>query len=321
MRGIMANSTLALDRPIHLLDLLDQPFEAHAVEAELDAESASCTLRLEVTSAAWLRAWNDSLFQLGPEVIHGEPPEFDADQPVRLELEPTPLALRALLEQDEPDTALGAALLGEGAVSHILGRVAAWRARIAVQRAEPPPELADAVIEFGVSTVWGFTPEDGFDDATDDGGFALGGGEGGEGGEGEGLDILILVVEELLAFHELDWNTVEPGLYRIDLAVDSGVWTTLIHADSANEICAVTSIWPEQVAEASRADVALALAGRNYDLAVGSFELDPEDGEVRHRAGLDLGGAYPDPKVLEALILGSLQMVADSYDEIAELIG
>ena len=347
----MPNSTLPLDREIHLLDLLGERLEAHAEEVELDLETGHCTLHLEVSPDAWTRIRRDGLFHLDAAVVFGELDDFEPERPVRLELEPIPIARRVLFEQEEPDIALGAALLGEGPLAELLGRADAWRTRTAVQRLDPPPELADAVIEVGVATVWGQDeiepPGDGFVgfndnfvEEDDDGEFGLDEGgdfdedgdldQGGDSDEDGDLDEddeddepidWIEDLEDLLERHDLGWSAPQPGIYRIDFEIESGVWTTLVHTDPEDGICAVTSIWPEQVAEDDRARVALELSRRNYELAVGSYEVDPQDGEVRYRTGIDLGQADPDPLLLEALVLGSLHMVAETYDEIADLIG
>jgi len=61
-----------------------------------------------------------------------------------------------------------------------------------------------------------------------------------------------------------------------------------------------------------RAGAAYALATINYGLAVGKFELDVKDGEIRFGTGLDVTGTSLDPQVFSNLVDGAISML-DAY--------
>ena len=60
----------------------------------------------------------------------------------------------------------------------------------------------------------------------------------------------------------------------------------------------VYGVLPDSVDEEHRIPVGAFLAGLNYGLKIGNFEIDLGDGEVRFRAGIDVeGGTLTAPMV------------------------
>lgn len=71
-------------------------------------------------------------------------------------------------------------------------------------------------------------------------------------------------------------------------------------------------IVPTTVPENARAAAAVALAGINYGLAVGKFELDLDDGELRFSNGIDVRGTVLDPVVYARMVDHTIEML-DAY--------
>lgn len=61
-----------------------------------------------------------------------------------------------------------------------------------------------------------------------------------------------------------------------------------------------------------REQTAVALAAINYGLALGKFELDLSDGELRFSTGIEVPGTRLDPLVLDTLLTRALEML-DAY--------
>jgi hypothetical protein len=71
-------------------------------------------------------------------------------------------------------------------------------------------------------------------------------------------------------------------------------------------------VLPYMVPEHARPMAAMALAEINYGLAVGKFELDLRDGELRFSNGIDVSGTRLDEVVTETMVDHALAMV-DAY--------
>ncbi len=69
---------------------------------------------------------------------------------------------------------------------------------------------------------------------------------------------------------------------------------------------------PATVPEDARTEAAVALAAINYGLAVGKFELDLSDGEMRFSNGIDVSGTTLDPIVFRRMAHHTVQML-DAY--------
>ena len=69
---------------------------------------------------------------------------------------------------------------------------------------------------------------------------------------------------------------------------------------------------PAIVPEDARTEAAVAVAAINYGLAVGKFELDLRDGELRFCSGIDVTGTTLDPVVYARMADHTLAML-DAY--------
>ncbi len=67
-------------------------------------------------------------------------------------------------------------------------------------------------------------------------------------------------------------------------------WVTLIAIRETAQQVIVYTIRPDDVPESRRRELAEFLTWANYGLAIGNFELDFSDGEVRYKSSVDLDG-------------------------------
>jgi hypothetical protein len=71
------------------------------------------------------------------------------------------------------------------------------------------------------------------------------------------------------------------------------------------------SLCPEKAPAERRADVMMYLTRINFRLLVGAFELDWDDGEVRFRASVDLGGGPLTDELIGGVVYPSHQAMID----------
>lgn len=103
---------------------------------------------------------------------------------------------------------------------------------------------------------------------------------------------------------KLIWKTELPGAeqsYTCYLQVDPELGQVVFYG-----------IVPHTVPPEDRVESAVALAAVNYGLAVGNFELDLTDGELRFSTGIDVSGTRLDPVVLERMVDHAVEML-DAY--------
>jgi hypothetical protein len=101
-------------------------------------------------------------------------------------------------------------------------------------------------------------------------------------------------------------------IWRTEAAGAEGSYTCYVQVDPELGQLVFYGIVPHTVAPEDRVESAVALAGVNYGLAVGNFELDLIDGELRFSTGIDVTGTRLEPIVLERMIDNALEML-DAY--------
>jgi hypothetical protein len=120
-------------------------------------------------------------------------------------------------------------------------------------------------------------------------------------------------------FEAQEWlyEEVEPTLWRLTVAGDSAHWVALVQLNLEAYFCSVYSIFPDTAEdEANRSVVAAFLSGLNYDLAVGNWEIDLNDGEIRFRTSLDYEGGDLTPALFARLLLMNIQAAETHFAEI-----
>jgi hypothetical protein len=119
------------------------------------------------------------------------------------------------------------------------------------------------------------------------------------------------------------FGVAEKKQWQLAQLPDKQIWSTTAAGANDTYQCYVQiddelgqlvfyGIVPRTVAPEDRVESAVALAGVNYGLAIGKFELDLTDGELRYSTGIDVTGTVLDPVVLERLVDIALEML-DAY--------
>ena len=235
---------------------LNRTLTLHGVDPglELSATHLSDTdgvIALEGTlsPAAWAEVVNAGALGLSPEVLpNGGPELMDTERSVDVRLrlrDGLPIGLQLQHVADH-------LIRGEGAGADAQG----WVLCEALQDVDLPEDM-EGTAQSGFRTTWGqatTAPRD-----------------------------LIAVTEDWLAGAGADVDVVEPGLIRVPMDTDGQQWILLVRVDVEASVVGFYSVLPSMVPEPARHEVAHFLISQNFDLLFGSFEMDPEDGEVRFR--------------------------------------
>lgn len=126
-------------------------------------------------------------------------------------------------------------------------------------------------------------------------------------------------------FHEHEWvyEELNPTLWRLTIEGDADTWIVLVQLNTEDQLCSVYSIFPEEVeAEEKRPAVAAYLMGVNCDLALGSWEMDLGDGEIRFRTSLDYEGDELTTALFTQLMMMNIHAAEAEFEAIrAQITG
>jgi hypothetical protein len=100
-------------------------------------------------------------------------------------------------------------------------------------------------------------------------------------------------------------------IVRMDFATDNTEGTMFVQVFPARRRVVAYAALPDRVPEARRVEVAELLTRANGALAVGNFELNFDDGEVRFRSGIDLGSTPLTDELIDPLVQSCLVSVGD----------
>jgi hypothetical protein len=114
---------------------------------------------------------------------------------------------------------------------------------------------------------------------------------------------------------ERGWNLEQvhdQQIWSTNLAGEHGSYLCYLQVESDRGQVVFYGIVPALADELARVQTAVAMAGVNYGLAVGKFELDLTDGEMRFSTGIDVSGTTLDPIVFARMADHAIEML-DAY--------
>jgi hypothetical protein len=127
------------------------------------------------------------------------------------------------------------------------------------------------------------------------------------------------LLDEVKAFlREEGWIAAEAPdrpVLTATVTGDKGSWPFAVWVpdDDGPVVCysSITAVSPDR-----RREVGALLAELNFGILVGSFEMDPGDGEVRFRTSVGVAGVEPTPELLAQLVYAN---VAGADDHVVML--
>jgi hypothetical protein len=124
-------------------------------------------------------------------------------------------------------------------------------------------------------------------------------------------------------FRDTGWSLeMAPGQPWVTMGLrgNSGAWRSLAEADNEKERFFFYSFMPVNVPEERRPAMAELLARINYGLALGNFDLDFRDGEVRYRTSIDIAGGRLEPRMMQTLVSINLTVMDRFFPVIMKVI-
>jgi hypothetical protein len=103
------------------------------------------------------------------------------------------------------------------------------------------------------------------------------------------MGTLLDVWKHFFAQEDWDFQAVEHhDILRVGFTGEQASWSCFAQSREAQQQLAFYSICPLRVPEAKRSLLAELLTRANYGLAMGNFELDYDDGEIRFKTSIDV---------------------------------
>jgi hypothetical protein len=304
------DSTIRTELPVELTALNGEavPATLLSIQFRPGENEPSCVITLRLNGDQAQKAAVNGWFHLFPAVTQGSA-SFEPDSPAELRAALRPAIARRIYERGGDAEAVLAAFLPvekEHAFSDLgLRQTESWIALDLMQEVELPPALKDSgALRQGLKTDWrkllGEGPAD----------HARAGQSDSLAGQDE-IAPRADQIERVLAEKELKYEKLDDRLIRLHFNSRRGNWVTLIRLEPDEGLYILYSVFPELVPEELRTTVAAQLAGENYDLLNGSFEMDMEDGELRLRTSHFCGGRF-DPDTFASLMAEHL-MITEHY--------
>lgn len=118
-------------------------------------------------------------------------------------------------------------------------------------------------------------------------------------------------------FQEDEWQISQvegETILEMGFTGDNGNWMCYAHAQEDEDVAQFIfySVCPVKVMESKRGIVAEFLTRANYDLAIGNFELDFADGEIRYKTSIDVQNESLSVNLCEGLVYTNVLMM-DKY--------
>jgi len=270
---------------IEMYSLTGKPIAARlivlSVSHSSESNEATCTLQMELDYVVWKEVLTNESFNLFRELIsQSHLPDFDSKSPVLLEARLRIEVLQSENSLQLADTFQNAAKGKERA--HPLLQTESWLAMTVTQQVELPPDIGEnAFAHIGFRTTWAETKSI---------------------AESEQQASLLRFTNEYFSKQGYKVESLGDGILRTQVNFHNRNWVVMFLADEEGSSLSIWSLYPSLIPEGTREKLGLVLLGLNYETAVGGFEMDPEDGEIRFRTALALGGLELKEQPLEELL-------------------
>ncbi|MDB9311967.1 YbjN domain-containing protein [Spirulina sp. CS-785/01] len=259
---------------------------------------------ISVPSQTYEKIITESLFNLFPEIGITQPQnEFDSDA-VEIELKLKPSLIAYLNQQMEKAKDLGGLMSSDESEdweNNCLYYTENWLATTFKQAMSLPPELeAEGELKQGYQTLW------------------------------NNLDLMREklttstqsnpeVILDFLNHKGWKYEQFNENITKLSFNLETLQLSVLIAlTPDEQEICCY-SVYPEAISADQRGQFAIFIAGLNYELTVGNFEMDFEDGELRLRTSLPLTQISLTETMLDSIVTANLEMTQRYFPQFQQL--
>jgi hypothetical protein len=267
-----------LDHELNFQPPVGEPVAVHLSEvgAEYeDEELIECQLVFDVAPETYQRIDQECLFNLAQQargpLLGGS---FEPDKSIqiraalRIDQVPDPEKYGKSLD----DLAHFMIQLSSQSVDEPIIATEKWCALTVTQEAALPPEMAEmGKVSVGYSTIWREQKLMTSDEASNQ------------------AQALFEVLQDYYNFRQWPFEPLE-GQTTLHMSYqgENGEWETFAHVNEENSQASFYSIYPQKTPAGRRMTMAELLTRINYGMAIGNFEMDFDDGEVRYKTSLDV---------------------------------
>lgn len=124
-------------------------------------------------------------------------------------------------------------------------------------------------------------------------------------------------------FGGLDWAFTEIGenTLQLDFRGRHGQWGCLARTQEELRQAAFYSYYPAQAPPGKRAAIAEFIARANFEMIIGNFELDFNDGEIRFKTSLDVRGDRLTPALVGQLVYANVTAMDQYWPGFEAILG
>jgi hypothetical protein len=275
-------------------ELLNILVEEINLQKDENNQITALVFTVAVSYEIYQKIIQESLFNLFPEIGISYPYNDFEEDIVEIELQLKPSLITYLNHQMETAKGLGGLMNQDdssGLQSNCLFYTENWLAIAFKQLVSLPPELADdGKLKQGYRTLWHnqelmreklITPVK--------------------------YKSVKEVVIDFVKRKQWQYEQFNEEIIKLVFNGKNAQWSYLIamHEES-QEICCY-SVYPETIAEEQRGKFAVFITGINYELNIGNFEMDFDDGELRFRTSLSLSKETLNAELLEKIVTANLE--------------
>jgi hypothetical protein len=120
---------------------------------------------------------------------------------------------------------------------------------------------------------------------------------------------------------DLHYEEVNDSVLRLKFQGQNGEWICVVGIDEDNHQCVVYSTLPTAIPLEWRKACAVLIAQMNYELTIGNFELDLEDGSLRCRTAIAMGIDRLTPSLFQELLTANLETMDRHFLQFQQLQG
>lgn len=132
---------------------------------------------------------------------------------------------------------------------------------------------------------------------------------------------ILEAAEAFFAGQRWPWRRIQqPVALEIDSIGDEPRWKNYAQAKDGDQVFVYYSLCPRSVPAERRADVASFLCHVNFNLLVGAWEMDMDDGEVRFRTSVDVRSDPLTPHAIARVVIRNHDVMLTWLPPLLELI-
>jgi hypothetical protein len=289
---------------INLYTLIQEKLSFNITNLNRDKDEMNITF-IEMTLNAPFTIYEkikaEALFNFHQAVRNQEAHKFNPDKPVDLKVRIRPHFITTLNEADcYDDSDIFLKIQQEEEAFVFINQTESWLLWSVTQIEDLPTELEEiGTLKLGIKSKYGAKVEEQTNETINP------------------IDVATAFFYE----NGQSFDTVNPKTLKTTVEQHDSQWNVLVFHNERENITIVYSVLPKKVQSEYRALMAEMLIKINYDLGVGAFEMDTDDGEVRFRTAIGHTDDRLSPALFENLFSINIRTMASFIEKLLMKIG